>query len=151
VKLIIGSGSAVYPQYANLIRDDLARIGLHVVIHQVADQYRATGGDMRIYGWEFDYWDPADLLPIMLFSNQYNPYGFHSARWQRADDRASSLPPGTARLEAFSAVARGVSKLLPWVVLAQRGDPAFFSARLGCIHFPPAYAGVDLAALCLRK
>jgi len=106
---------------------------------------------MRIFGWEFDYWDPADLLPIMLFSNQNNPYGFHSARWQRADDRAEQLPPGTARLKAFSAVARGVSKLLPWVVLDQRGDPAFFSARLGCIQFPPPYAGIDLAALCLRK
>ena len=105
---------------------------------------------MRIFGWLFDYWDPGDLLPVMLFSNQYNPYGFHSARWQRADNRAEQLT-GRARLQAFSAVARGVRKLLPWVVLGERGDPAFFSARLGCIHFPPAYGGVDLAALCPRK
>jgi ABC-type oligopeptide transport system substrate-binding subunit len=149
VTLIIGH-DAVYAQYASVIRDDLARIGLHVVIRQVDDQWAAKGGDMRIFGWYFDYWDPADLLPIVLFSNQYNPYGFHSARWQRADDRADQLK-GTARLRAFSAVARGVRSLLPWVVLDQRGDPAFFSARLSCIHFPPAYAGVALASLCLRK
>jgi len=150
VTLIIGSHAGVYRQYANVIRDDLARIGLRVVIRQVDDQYGAKGGDMRIYAWLFDYWDPANLLPVMLFSNQFNPYGFQSPRWQRADDRADQLT-GTARLRAYSAVARGVRSLLPWVVLDQRGDPAFFSARLGCIHFPPAYGGVDLAALCLRK
>jgi hypothetical protein len=43
-----------------------------------------------------------------------------------------------------------VRRLAPWVVLDQRADPAFFSARLGCIRFPPAYLGIDLAALCLR-
>src|SRR5947209_2600308 len=150
VTLIIRQGSALYQQYANVLRDDLARIGLRLVTRQVADPYGARGGDMRLFGWLFDYWDPGDLLPVELFSNFDNPYGFHSVRWQRADDRANQLT-GAARLRAFSRVARGVRKLLPWVVLDQRGDPAFFSARLGCIHFPPAYAGVDLAALCLRS
>ena len=150
--LVGGPSSALYKQYANLIRDDLARIELHVIVREVPDPYQSdTRGDMRIYGWQFDYWDPADLLPVALFTRDpaLNPYGFDSARWQRAGDLASRLT-GAARLRAFSAVARGVHALVPWVVLDQRGVPAFFSARLGCIHFPPAYAGVDLAALCVR-
>jgi ABC-type transport system substrate-binding protein len=153
VTLLFGPDSALNKQYANVIRDDLARIGLHVIVREVPDPYQSgTRGDMRIYGWQFDYWDPADLLPVTLFARDpaLNPYRFHSARWQRADDRASRLT-GAARLRAFSAVARGVHGLVPWVVLDQRGVPAFFSARLGCIHFPPAYAGVDLAALCVRQ
>jgi len=152
VTLLFGSYSTLDKQYANIIRDDLARIGLHVIIRPVQDPYEPNmRGDMRIFGWQFDYWDPADLLPVTLFTRDpaTNPYGFHSARWERADDRASQLT-GAARLRAFSAVARGVHALVPWVVLDQRGTPAFFSARLGCIHFPPAYAGVDLAALCVR-
>jgi len=106
---------------------------------------------MRVFGWKFDYWDPADLLSVAMFANDphLNPYGFHPARWQRADTRAGRLT-GPARLSAFADVARGAHALVPWVVLDQRGDPAFFSARLGCIHFPPAYEGVDIAALCIR-
>jgi len=152
VTLLFGSYSTLDKQYANIIRDDLARIGLHVIIRPVQDPYEPDmRGDMRIFGWQFDYWDPADLLPVTLFTRDpaTNPYGFQSTRWERADDRASQLT-GAARLRAFSAVARGVHALVPWVVLDQRGTPAFFSARLGCIHFPPAYAGVDLAALCVR-
>ena len=35
-------------------------------------------------------------------------------------------------------------------MLDHRAQPAFFSARLGCIQTPPAYSGVDIAALCLN-
>ena len=151
VTLLIGASYPLYGEYASVIRDDLARIGLHVVIRRVPDQYGAKGGDMRIYGWQFDFWDPADLLPVFFFASDptLNPYGFDVARWQRADDHAGQLT-GAARLRAYSAIARGIHALVPWVVLDQRGDPALFSTQLGCIHFPPAYGGVDLAALCLR-
>jgi class 3 adenylate cyclase/ABC-type oligopeptide transport system substrate-binding subunit/streptogramin lyase len=154
VTLWIGS-YGLYQQYATEIRDDLARIGLRVVVRSIHGQYNqyvpSTGGDMRVFGWQFDYWDPADLLSVVMFANDptLNPYGFHPARWQRADTRAGRLT-GPARLTAFADVARGAHALVPWVVLDQRGDPAFFSARLGCINFPPAYEGVDIAALCMR-
>jgi ABC-type oligopeptide transport system substrate-binding subunit len=151
VTLLIGQ-YALYQQYAHLIHDDLARIGLRVVTRTVDNQFEPDSrGDMRLYGWQFDFWDPSDMLPVLLFTNDpsNNPYGFRSPVWQRADDRAGKLT-GPARLRAYAAVARGVHALVPWVVLDQRGDPAFFSARLGCIRFPPAYGGVDLAALCLR-
>ena len=86
-----------------------------MIIRAVQDEYEPdTRGDMRIYGWQFDYWDPADLFPATLFTRDpsSNPYGFHSARWQRADDRASQLT-GATRLRAYSAVARGVHTLVP--------------------------------------
>jgi hypothetical protein len=110
----------------------------------------SAGGDMRLYGWVFDYWDPSNMMSLLFGGDPTeNPYGFESARWQAAADRAGKLT-GAPRLQAFAGVARGVRRLAPWVVLDQRADPAFFSARLGCIRFPPAYLGVDLAALCLR-
>ena len=151
VTLWISGGYSLYQQYANQIRDDLARIGLRVVIRKVDNVYDASaGGDMRLYGWVFDYWDPSNMMSLLFGSDpSENPYRFTSARWQAADASAGKLT-GAPRLKAFAAVARGVRRLAPWVVLDQRADPAFFSARLGCIRFPPAYLGVDLAALCLR-
>jgi len=150
VTLWVGAYS-LYAQYANQIRDDLARIGLRVVIRKVDNVYvPSTGGDMRLYGWLFDYWDPSNMISLLFGGDPTaNPYGFTSAHWRAADDRAGKLT-GAARLQAFADVARGVRRLVPWVMLDQRADPGFFSARLGCIHFPPAYVGVDLAALCLR-
>jgi peptide/nickel transport system substrate-binding protein len=155
VTLQIQTGNAFNTQVATLVRDDLPRIGLHVVIRKVANVYEPTTAaraDMLLYGWFFDFWDPSNLLPAVLFSHDpnSNPFGFSSARWARADARAGQLA-GAARLAAYAAVARGVHRAdVPWVVLDQRAQPAFFSARLGCIQFPPAYSGVDIAALCTR-
>jgi hypothetical protein len=105
---------------------------------------------MRLYAWAFDYWDPSNMMSLLFGVDPIeNPYGFTSARWEAANVSAGRLT-GAARLQAFAGVARGVRRLAPWVVLDQRADPAFFSARLGCIRFPPAYLGIDLAALCLR-
>ena len=136
VTLLFEAYTSLYKQYANVIRDDLARIGLHVIARAVPDPYETdTRGDMRIFGWVFDSGIPRISSPSS--SSRAIPLPIPTASiplGQRADDRASQLT-GAARLRAFSAVARGVHALVPWVVLDQRGVPAFFSARLGCVHF----------------
>jgi ABC-type transport system substrate-binding protein len=154
VTLQVGQQS-LYRQAAVIIRDDLAKIGLRVRIDAVPDQYSVAaraGVDMRLYGWVFDFFDPSNLLSPSLFSQDpyLNPFGFSSPHWAKLDAQASRLS-GPARLAAFARVARGVHRSeVPWVMLDRRAQPAFFSARLGCIHEPPAYWGIDIAALCVN-
>jgi hypothetical protein len=79
-----------------------------------------------------------------------NPYGFASKHWSAVAGHARSLT-GPARWSAYAQLALGIERAVtPWAVYEQTGQPAFFSARLGCIHYPPPLGGIDIAALCLR-
>jgi peptide/nickel transport system substrate-binding protein len=48
-------------------------------------------------------------------------------------------------------LARGIEKESLFAVYDEGAIPELVSARLGCVVHQPEYAGVDLAALCLRK
>ena len=55
------------------------------------------------------------------------------------------------RFTAFGRVAREIARTsAPWASFSQQVDPAFISARLGCLTGAPVYTGLDIAALCLK-
>jgi hypothetical protein len=147
-------------QQGAVIRGDLARIGLRVVIHHVPDVNPppngngppAGHGDLRLTNWITDEYDPTNVLDGVLFSSgPFHIYPYHSTRWERADHQAGMLSDAQGRWKAFANVALGVERTdVPWAVFEQLGQPAFFSARLGCIRYPPPIGGIDIAALCLR-
>ncbi len=148
-------------QQANILRHDLAQLGVRLVIRAVRDQYTPPvgGADMRLENWWLDEFDPANILgppdgpETVLFSEDpiFNPFGNRSDRLARKAAVADALSGGRRR-EAFSAVAQEALRTwVPWAVFEQIGQPAFFSARLGCINAMPAYGGVDIGRLCIRS
>ena len=62
---------------------------------------------------------------------------------------AAKLQAGAARAAAFAKLDAGLTKAAPIVTFAYPGQRDFFSSRIGCQTFQPAY-GMDLGALCVR-
>jgi class 3 adenylate cyclase/ABC-type transport system substrate-binding protein/tRNA A-37 threonylcarbamoyl transferase component Bud32/streptogramin lyase len=152
--------SPLCTQQSNVLRKNLAGIGVHLVVRAVTDPSSASprGVDMRLDNWYLDEYDPSNLIgprsapETVLFSDDStaNPFGNQSDRLTRKAEAAQRLS-GDPRGEAFSALAQEALRTwAPWAVFEQMGQPAFFSARLGCISSSPAYFGIDIARLCIR-
>jgi hypothetical protein len=59
------------------------------------------------------------------------------------------LTSGKARATAYAALDAGLTAAAPIVPYGYPGQRDFFSSRIGCQTFSPAY-GMDLGALCVR-
>jgi class 3 adenylate cyclase/tRNA A-37 threonylcarbamoyl transferase component Bud32/streptogramin lyase len=152
--------SPLCAQQVNVLRRDFARIGVRLAVRAVTDPYNVPAGnaDMRMENWFFDEYDPSNLIgppesaETVLFAQEapLNGFGNKSDRLQREAAAAAELS-GDRRREAFAGVAQDALRTwTPWAVFEQMGQPAFFSARLGCITSSPAYLGIDIAQLCIR-
>ena len=113
---------------------------------------------MRMDNWFVDEYDPSNMLgdpdsgQAVLFSHDpgINAFGNRSDPLARKAVAAGRLN-GAGRRQAFSLLAQEALRTwVPWAVFEQMGQPAFFSARLGCISSSPAYFGVDIGRLCIR-
>ena len=143
------------PQNAQIIRADLARIGIEVDVKEfpVGDVYNRISRpgepyDLVTVGFAMDYPDPADVLddPTGHFFFSY----FDNPAFLRRLRVAQRLPP-PARYRAYSRLALGLEKdASPWVVIENDTSRDFFSARMGCQTYQPIY-GMDIAALCLER
>jgi ABC-type transport system substrate-binding protein len=148
---------------ASLIRDELAQIGLGVDIHSFpGDELIARAGtlgepfDMVLTAWIDDYPDPADTLNTLLDGTTIGP--FNNSDVSYFNDPATNTAlhadeqlTGAARYAAYSSL--GLSLLQNQAPLAVIGDfnlRDFFSARIGCQTFIPAF-GMDLAQLCVKR
>jgi ABC-type oligopeptide transport system substrate-binding subunit len=140
---------------ARLLVQELARIGLRLRVHPYNSYQQtapASAYDFLDTGWLVDEYDPINVFNAM-FAGPNNPYGngFDDPTWRRRVERAAALP-APARFAAFGRVELGIMRTAaPWASYSQAGTPAFFSARLGCVRFSPAYSSVDLAGLCIRR
>jgi class 3 adenylate cyclase/ABC-type oligopeptide transport system substrate-binding subunit/predicted Ser/Thr protein kinase/DNA-binding beta-propeller fold protein YncE len=143
-----------------VLRRDFSQIGVRLVVRAVTDPYNVPTGnaDLRLENWFLDEYDPANLLgppdssETVLFATEapLNGFGNHSERIQSQAEAAQRLS-GDRRRDAYAAVAQEALRTWsPWAVFEQMGQPAFFSARLGCISSSPAYFGIDIARLCIR-
>jgi hypothetical protein len=152
--------SPLCTEQANILRRDFDQIGVQLVVRAVSDQYLVPAGnaDLRLEQWFLDEYDPSNLLgppdspEAVLFAADppLNAFGSHSKRLERQAEAAQRLS-GDRRREAYTALAQDTLRTwAPWAVFAQVGQPAFFSARLGCISSSPAYFGIDIARLCIR-
>jgi ABC-type transport system substrate-binding protein len=144
----------------DVLRRDFSRLGVRLTIKAVSDQYTVPAGnaDLRLENWFLDEYDPSNLLgppdspEAVLFATEAPLKGFgnQSARVQRQAEAAQRLS-GDQRRDAYAALAQDALRTWsPWAVFEQMGQPAFFSARLGCISSSPAYFGIDIARLCIR-
>ena len=140
-------------QRARIVKQNLAAIGITVVVRQFDDPFdQEPRFDMRDDRWNIDEYDPSDILHVVLFGDNpvYNPTGYDDPRWRGRIEAAARLS-GPRRFDAFGRAAREIAaRSAPWAAYSQQADPAFVSARLGCLAPTAAYAGLDIAALCLR-
>ncbi len=129
------------------LRDQLASIGIRmVVIPMVQGESeerwlaKARRADLIWGGLSASTPDPAAYLePLFLPA--------HDATALHRLARLSS----PARERAAASLARTVERKSLFAVYVTDAMPELVSRRLGCIVHNPVYAGVDLAALCLRR
>jgi len=142
------------PQQAQVVKTDLAAIGLQVQITELSSERLLEAEaqpnapfDLAWYGWEPDYLDPSAMLNPLLADSASAPPFLDPAYQRRlaAADKLSGperyLTYGTLDLD----LARNAAPLAAYDNLSSRD---FFSARIGCQTY--GVYGMDLAALCLR-
>jgi YVTN family beta-propeller protein len=141
-------------QQAQIVKTDLAAIGLHVVIK--AFQFstlvtriarRGERFDLAYAGWLPDYPDPAAMLTSLLEDSSHAPT-FDDPAYQRRLAAAARLS-GPARYLAYAKLDADLTRdAAPLIAYGNLSDHDFFSARIGCQTF--GFYGIDLAALCIR-
>jgi serine/threonine-protein kinase len=152
--------SPLCTEQANILRRDFSQLGVTLTVRAVTDQYQVPIGnaDLRVENWLLDEYDPSNLLGppdlpgSVFFSSDptLNAFGNVNERLEHDAESAQRLS-GDRRRDAYAALAQDALRTwAPWAVFSQVGQPAFFSARLGCISSSPAYFGIDIARLCIR-
>jgi ABC-type transport system substrate-binding protein len=142
------------PQQAEILRTDLAAIGLKLQIRAfggssifVHEQRPGARFDIGFYPWIANFPDPSDMLPHMLEDSTVYPT-FDDRTYQRRIADTGKLT-GSARYLAYGKLdldlARNAAPLLAY------GNPSsadFFSSRIGCQTY--GTYGMDLAAFCIK-
>jgi ABC-type transport system substrate-binding protein len=142
-------------QQAQIVKTDLAAIGLHVQVQTfpfaTLDARVARPGepfDLAYGGWLPDYLDPSAMLTPLLENNSFYPT-LNDPTYQRRL-RATARISGPERYLAYQKldidVARNAASLAAYGNLSYHD---FFSSRTGCQTYN--LYGVDLAALCMRR
>ncbi len=133
------------------LRNQLAAIGLDMTILSLTNRDFANGGagyvakatrsDIFWGGLNEHTADPAAYLQPLYLPTQ-----------QRRNELARLLRRKSPKRErAALAIAHRVERDSLYAVYINDALPELVSRRLGCIVHQPEYAGVDLAALCLRQ
>jgi YVTN family beta-propeller protein len=140
-------------QQAQIIKSDLAAIGLRVQVKVFADSYYtklATPGepfDIAWVGWLPDYLDPAAFLNVLLEDGTVIPT-FEDPAY-RARLAAAARLTGAERYLTYARLDADLARnAAPLVALGELSSPDLFSARIGCQTY--GVYGIDLAALCIR-
>ena len=148
---------------ASLIRDELAQIGLGVDIHVFSRSQQiireSTLGepfDITIEGWIDDYLDPADTLNTFFDGTTIGPannldISYLNDRAINGRLQAAEQLTGADRYAAYGSLDVDLAQNhAPLAPLGSFNSRDFFSARIGCQTYNPAY-GMDLAQLCVKR
>ena len=152
--VLVTCTSGVCREQAQILRRNLAAIGIGLRVHQMENVYTAPlkTWDMSARQWILDEYDPRGILGTPMFDADpgLNPTGYGPAPLRQALDRAEAAS-GTERAARFGVLERRILHTsLPWITYEQLAAPAFTSARMGCVIASPVYSGVDLTALCMK-
>ena len=147
--------SSPCPEQAQIVKADLAAIGLQVHIKTVPyDTYFTTLGkpghpfDLAWDGWLPDYIDPAAMLNSLLADSSFGPT-FDDPAYRRRLAAASRLS-GPERYLTYGRLDLELARdAAPLAAFDNLYDDDFFSARIGCQTH--GIYGMDLAALCIRR
>jgi peptide/nickel transport system substrate-binding protein len=140
-------------EQAQILKNDLAAIGVRVVVKAVEDQFArlATPGepfDIAYVGWAADYPDPQGVLEP-LFENSSNLPPLDDPSY-RAKLRAAARLSGPERYLAYARLDRDLARnAAPLVAYDNPSSHELFSARMGCQTY--GFYGIDLAALCIKR
>ena len=152
------------PQQCQIIQANLRQIGLEMEIRLFprATQFELTGRrgepfDMTLEGWHMDYFDPFDFLFLLDGTRLGLPGSTGNVNFAYFDDpgyngriQAASQLQGDARANAFGELDVDIAQnAAPWAPYGVPNDRHFFSERVGCQTYVPAF-GISLGALCLR-
>jgi ABC-type transport system substrate-binding protein len=133
--------------FARAVRDQLAAIGITTTMVPLTNEdyssgavlTKTAGADLFWAGLTADDGDPVAALQTLSLP----------PRAASGLDRIAALAT-PQRERAAAALAAGIDRKSLFAVYAYGAIPELVSPRLGCIVHQPEYAGVDLAALCLR-
>jgi ABC-type transport system substrate-binding protein len=148
-------------QQCQIVQANLREIGLdmQVMYFPRAEQFERTGirgepFDMTLEGWHEDYHDPFNFL-FLLDGSTLQPSGnrnfayFNDPTYNAGIQAANQLH-GDARANAFGELDVDIAQnAAPWAPFGVPNDRHFFSERVGCQTYVPAF-GISLGALCLR-
>ena len=147
--------SSPCPEQAQIVKTDLAAIGLQVQIKKIPfAKYFTTLGkpgdpfDLAWDGWLPDYIDPAAMLNSLLADSSFGPT-FDDPAYRRRLAAASRLS-GPERYLTYGRLDLQMARdAAPLAAFDNLTDTDFFSARIGCQSY--GIYGMDLAALCIRR
>lgn len=132
-----------------LVRDDLARIGIRLTVRSFSNTLAQTrahppglGFDLLLTRISSKYPDPVDFLRRALQGNGGARASATLRRAKRLDGAPRAATMGAADVNLMRSV-------VPVAPLATGAVPELFSSRIGCQTAQPVYYGVDLAAMCL--
>lgn len=143
-------------EQAQILKSNLAAIGLRVEVKPVASTDTLSAKlakpgepfDMGWWGWLPDYLDPAAMLNFLLEQGAITPT-FADPAWRARLAAASRLTGPERYLNYARLDAELARRAAPLIAFGNLSELDFFSARIGCQVFAPAY-GMDLGALCTR-
>ena len=144
------------PRAAQIIKNDLAAIGIDVHIHCVPGYEMWTLLFRRKEPWDIaidthgaSYNDPGEFINGLATNDDFN-FGHYDDPGLNQRIRAASRLSGIARAHAYARIDLALTRdIVPRINFANPIQQDFFSARIGCQLYQPV-VGMDLAALCIR-
>jgi peptide/nickel transport system substrate-binding protein len=155
------SDRAPAPQQCQIVQANLRAIGLELDIKLFprAIQFERAGlrgepFDLTLEGWHAQYLDAFDFLSLLDGTRLRPANNVNFAYFNDPDFNgriaAANTTASDAREGAFASLDADVMRdAAPWAPYAVPYDRYYFSDRVGCQVYSPAYA-IDLAALCIR-
>jgi YVTN family beta-propeller protein len=142
-------------EQAQIVKNDLAAIGLHVEIKTfpaatliARTSRRGEPFDLAWNGWVLDYPDPAALLNEVLDNSSAFPT-LDDPTYQRRLAHTAALT-GPERYLAYGKLDIDLARnAAPLIAIGNPSSHDFFSARIGCQTY--GIYGIDLAALCIKR
>jgi ABC-type transport system substrate-binding protein/DNA-binding SARP family transcriptional activator len=149
-------------QEAQIIRRDLQPLGIDVQFKKFSFfdfleriNHRGEPFDLAVVAWRDNTTDPEEVLDTFdgstINADVNNDLSYLSDPAFDRQLHAAAELSGYRRYRTYSKLALELERdLAPAAAFATTASRDFFSARMGCQLYQPAY-GIDLAALCLRS
>jgi peptide/nickel transport system substrate-binding protein len=159
--VLYSESAPTHVRFAEIVKANLRRFGIDVEIREVGVSIYARAArrgepfDMALVGWVADYPDPYDFLRqldgrTITADGNFNYAYFNDPGYNRRLDAALRLR-SPAREIALGRLAIHVSRTAaPWAALSNERGYDFFSARIGCQAYNPAF-GIELGGLCMSR
>jgi YVTN family beta-propeller protein len=149
--------ATVCAQAAQIVHDDLARIGIQVEVHTLAlprlfdlDVVAHQPFDLALWNYVVDFPDPFDFVNLQF---QSDISVIHASPGNKFDRRMRAVAQltGARRYQAYEELDHDLlTQVAPSAPFASGTSTELFSARIGCQLYQPIY-GLDLGALCTRR